>query len=122
MQISKEVFDEMEGMIQSLKEEVAEDQETRLQLRAQLSTFDEILEKITRAADGWPLINARNGNVAGYDNVGMSRYERPHRCVPFTPEELRQGELEALREQSMMFAERLAAVKAVAQFAKEHKA
>lgn len=120
MQISKDTFDKMMFEMEVLSKELTKTQQEVRDLGNRCITFDRILDKVLAAANGFPLTSSRNG----YEQVNLGGYSdhQPHRCTPFTDQELRQGELEALREQSMMLAERLAAVRAIAEFAKEHKA
>lgn len=117
--ISKHEFNKMQTEIEVLQQSLRETRDRKHVLEAQVSNFDEILCKILLAANGLHLTSPVYGSV----NVGSS-YDSggPHRCVPYTPEELQQLELKGYREQTVELAERLAAVRAIAEFAKEHKA
>lgn len=119
MQISKESFEKMNSEVEYLEREMKKERSKKEYLEKMVITFDHILEKIVRAAEGVPLIQD-DRSYAMMSN-GM-HYEQPHRCTPLTHDEVRLAEVEALHDQVLMLAERLAAVKAVAAFAKEHKA
>lgn len=118
--ISQVKLDELNRTIEELQGVNNRDVTLRALMKKEIDNFDEILDKIVRAANGGPINTSR-----GYDygQVVGSNYDGPsHRCTPFTTEEIRAAEIEGLREQTMMLAERLAAVSAIAQFAREHKA
>jgi hypothetical protein len=120
MQISKEQFDgwvqEIQDLTKKLNDQIAYGRDRQ----NKINNFDAILTKIIRAAQGIPLIQSDDlgygvmtPNFMGHD---------PHRCQPPTSEEL---QAEMLKNQTTYNAElqsRIAAVIAVAQFAKEHKA
>lgn len=119
MNISKHDYEKMRTEIEVLQQALAETRDRKHVLDAKVSNFDEILDKILRAASGMSLLTSQGyGSV----NVGMSHNNETHRCVPYNTEELYHLELAKYREQTVELAERLAAVRAIAEFAKEHKA
>lgn len=121
MNITKAEYDRLQTEIEGLQQAHMHTRDKNLVLEKKILNFDEILDKIVRASNGVPLMQSDVG-AFGSLNVPAHYDNGSHRCTPFTPEEMRQGELEGLREQTMMFAEQLAAVRAIATFAKEHKA
>lgn len=86
-------------------------------LEPRVATFGRILEKIERAAEGIPV--NYEPNQGGYGLVDHG--ERMYRNERLTDEEKREIEMQNLRIQVLNLERRLAAVIAIAQFAKEHQ-
>lgn len=122
MQISKEHFEFLNGKIETLERTLGEERETKLFLAQQVRSFNEILDKIVRAAKGLPIIQSTDGHSIRYGEANRSFEGDFHRCSPPTPEEHFTNELRTFQEQVIFLSDRLAAVTAIAEFAKEHKA
>lgn len=123
MQISRAQHDEWIETIQDLTAKESEARNAARDLQRQVNNFDEILDKVVRAARGLPIIQNRNvdpmamigSNYRG-DNVGG------HQCtIPGELEVLR-WELSAARMTIVALETQLAGTVAIAEFAKEHKA
>lgn len=126
MQISKVKYDEMVDEIENLKAQVQYGREQRLIFERSLGTVDDILSKIVRAATGLP-INVNHGMNPGLTpgDFGVNyagSNQNMHRCEPPSELEMLRWELSSARDGLSTMEMRLAAVIAVAEFAKEHKA
>lgn len=109
-----ELNDEVEDAVRRCNVEVRRSEAAQ----ARVKTFDAILDKITRAARGLPLIEDRNRHGFGYT---PGYVEDGHRCQPPPVEEVLRQQVNTLHERIVSLESHLAAVIAVAEFAKEHK-
>lgn len=119
MQISKAQHDEWVSTIQTLTEQVRSERDERLHARRQTENFNEILDKIVRAATGQPINQNRDLNVA---NFGSGYQGNEHRCVMPGEIEVLRSDLALAQEVIIRLESQVAAAVAVAMFAKEHKA
>lgn len=123
MNISKTDYDKLVAERDYLEARHAELRDTVRDQTIQMNNFDEILDKIGRAAHGYPIVMDRNSGVNGMTPGYYGGHQgEQHQCqVP--------GEIEVLRYDLLIanqirteLERQLAAVKAIAEFAKEHKA
>lgn len=126
MNISQSKYKELTDEIENLKAQVQYGKENRLILERSLNTVDDILSKIVRAATGLP-INVNHGMNPGLTpgEMGVAyngSSQNMHRCEPPSELEMLRWELSSARDGLSMMEMRLAAVIAIAEFAKEHKA
>lgn len=120
MQISKEKFDGFVEEIHNLTQKEREARDIARDLQRQVNNFDEILEKIIRAAQGAPLI--QRGDVGyGAMTPGYGYGDGSHQCQPPTAQELQARMLDEQFSRNVDLQSRVSAVIAVATFAKEHK-
>src|ERR1700684_4283948 len=92
-------------------------------LEGRVIRFDDILDKIYRAAYGAPLQSDNRGNAVldGFW-TGSSIAESQHRCQAPSEAERHAGEVRELHQRIVELESRIAAVAALAVFAKDHKA
>lgn len=90
-------------------------QDTAAVAAEKVKAFDDILDKIDRASHGYAIEEQRHFPGAGYA-VAMEREPR------MTEEERAQARADAQAERIVELERRLAAVSAIAQFARAHKA
>lgn len=125
MQISKETHNQMTTTISTLERELRLANTTIRTLETANHTFDEILDKIVRAARGLELIVRHSDGTYGYSlpmHAGMYTNDGGHQCTPPTPEQIQARMIDDLFARQVELEKKLAAVIAVATFAKEHKA
>ena len=117
--ISKTALDELNERVRVAEARSENERQEKIALRAKVSQFDDILDKLIKAANGYPLVEER-GNTWGMTNgysIGSAPLDQR-----LTDAERQAIEQERLRERLNGAESRLAAVVAVAQFAKAHKA
>lgn len=120
MQISKEKLEEMCATKEIMEIQLQQERENKLVLGQQIGNFNNILEKIIRAADGLPLTD---NSSHGYSQTnGYSPHDEQHNCNMPSEIEVLRYQLAILQGQIENLGARLAAVRAVAEFAQEHKA
>lgn len=121
MQITREKFEELSSEAESWKERCKRAEELNQRQAHQLETFNEILSKIVRAAQGQPIIQRGDVEYGGTLSPGYGYGDSGHRCTPPTTEEIQTQMLEEQHARNTDLQSRVSAVIAVAQFAKEHK-
>ena len=116
--ISKEKLDELNADAATAWAKVEEWKSRALAAEARTREFDSILDKIKKAAEGVPLTSNPN-------SWGMSPYlgsEQIHTCQEPTTEQRQARQIDSLNERVVNREGRLAAVVALTEFAREHKA
>lgn len=113
--LSKAALDELNSARDMALAEAADKRQRLMLLSQQVKEFDAILDKIVQASLGRQFIDSSSysNQIGGFGNV--------HRCQPPTPEELQATEIRELNERVVRLESRLAAVAAIAEFAKVHK-
>lgn len=117
--ISKEKLDAINADLDALKTAYDAERDDRKILIRKEANFNKILEKIINASHGMPLNSSRTQNHT-YDNGYTTLSE--HQCQPPTEEQLLRKENGLLQDQIRYLEMKLAAVRAIAEFAQEHKA
>lgn len=117
--ISKAKLDELEASVRAAEGYAKRANDRATEAETKLKAFDAVLDKVERAAQGRPLTDDRNqgGWMHSY-GISSEEWQRPKPPL----EERQEQEIRALNERIVGLESRLAAVVAVAQFAKEHKA
>lgn len=116
--ISQAKLNEIEEASCAATASAARERDRANQAAERVRAFDSVLDKIVRAADGRPLTDERNGG--GW--LSAPSYGEFDPRFPPSVEERRERDFRELHDRIVGLESRLAAVKAVAQFAKEHKA
>jgi len=121
--ISQENLEKLTAERDFLQLRVDEDTQMIRDLRNQVETFNEILDKITRAANGWSIVQDRNVSTYSYAAPAQSNYgyNEPHSCTPPTAEVIQARMIDDLFAKLVTLESKLAAVIAISSFAKEHK-
>lgn len=119
--IAQSKLDELNAKVVSTAR-LAEDHEDRaVTAERRLRAFDTVLDKIVRAANGMPLSDSPNRGEYAANYMSMNpMVGEPTRKLK--TEERQEQEIRALNERIVGLEARLAAVTAVATFAKNHKA
>lgn len=119
MQISKAQHDNWVETIQDLTNKEGEARAIARDQRNQINNFNEILDKVVRAATGQPIIQHRDLTAQA---MGVNYGSHEHHCTPPTEVEELRSELALARAVNVTLESQLSAAVAVATFAKEHKA
>lgn len=126
--IKQEDLDDLNERVERQAETIQDHIRDKEVLHAQLDSYNRVLDKILRAANGQSLIeNPNRGGMGGYALTpgypGEMRYVEPcgHQRGP-TEDERHQQQVGELNARIVGLECRLAAVTAAAEFAKEHKA
>lgn len=119
--ISQAKLNELSTAVEQARTKYADEAKRSEIASARVQRFDDILDKIVRAANGLPLIEDHNRGDYGMSPGYITSMDNGHRCEPPTTEEVQRNEIATLNERVVGLESRLAAVVAVATFAKDHK-
>lgn len=114
--IPQSKLDDLEASLASFQRAAKANEDRAAVAERKVKRFDDILDKIVKAATGRPLTDDLHGGYYASDSYGSVADPR------MTDAERQAMEQERLRERVVSLESRLAAVVAVAQFAKGHKA
>ena len=117
--IKQSDLDELERAALAARDDASTTRKDAERLRTAARLFDTILDKIVRAANGAPLTDAKNDGGYYGNQWGLARAIDP-RDKPSRSERHEQ-EVSNLQDRIVELERRLAAVNAIAVFAKEHK-
>lgn len=116
--IKQSDLDELKRAASAARDDAFTTRQDADRLRTAARTFDTILDKIVRAAHGEPLVNVSDDGY--YPNVwGLTRSIDPSHKP--SRSERHEREVSNLQDRIVELERRLAAVNAIAVFAKEHK-
>jgi hypothetical protein len=118
--ISKEKLDDLHAALGASDDRAEEWKQKAQAAESRTRRFDDILDKIKKAAQGQSLASSRDG-YGGAMNPGFG-YATGEPIRKIKTEERQAQEIRDLNEQVSTLRARVAAVVAVAEFAREHKA